>query len=216
MLDLSSMQTQTESKASQIILQCCWKSPQTTPRRHERRKMMYIVTGQVLDGSSRGLNTPKCQLTELKQTKDLAKVPKQFLASLWGTPARKPEKTLSIMASKQNRVRDRASHSRKQQTTKLYSVHWRLSHPRQSQGGDSLPSKVPSPSIKTVQPIRSQPPAWQWRWKQSPMPSAGLPQEMTVRPHMSSSSQIQWAATKIENWNGNIEQTGMSQWSTAT
>ena len=36
---------------------------------------------------------------------------------------------------------------------------------------------------KTVQPIWSQPPAWQWRWKHSPMPSAGLPQEVAVGPH---------------------------------
>ena len=42
----------------------------------------------------------------------------------------------------------------------------------------------------------------QWRWKSSPMPSAGLPQEVTVGPHMPSSSQIQWFATKNEKWNG--------------
>ena len=44
--------------------------------------------------------------------------------------------------------------------------------PKTSQGGASLSSKVRLPSMKTVQPIRSQPPVWQWRWKQWPMPSA--------------------------------------------
>ena len=70
-------------------------------------------------------------------------------------------------------------------------------------------------SMKTVQPIRSQPPAWQWRWKQSPMPSAGLPQEVTVGPHMPSSSQIQWACYK--KWKMEwVAQTGMCQWPTST
>ena len=41
--------------------------------------------------------------------------------------------------------------------------------------------------------------AWQWRWKQSPMSSIGLLQEVTFRPHMIS-SQIQWACYK--RWNG--------------
>ena len=64
--------------------------------------------------------------------------------------------------------------------------------------------------MKTVQYIQSQPPAWQWRWKQSPMPSAGLPQEVTVTPHMPSSWQIQWACYK--KWKMEWEaQTGMCQ-----
>ena len=58
-------------------------------------------------------------------------------------------------------------------------------------------------------------PAWQWRWKQSPMPSAGLPQEVTVRSHMPSSSQIQWVCYK--KWRMEWEvQTGMCRWSTST
>ena len=80
--------------------------------------------------------------------------------------------------------------------------------PKTSQGGASLSSKVRPPSMKTVQPILSQPPAWQWRWKQSSMPSAGLPREVTVRPHMPSSYK-KW---KME-WEA---QTGMHQWSTST
>ena len=77
--------------------------------------------------------------------------------------------------------------------------------PKTSQGGASLSNKV-----------RSQPPAWQWRWKQSPIPSARLPQEVTVRPLMPLFSQIQWACykkcRKVE-WEA---QTGMCQWSTPT
>ena len=57
-----------------------------------------------------------------------------------------------------------------------------------SQGGSSLSNKARLPSMKTVQPIRFQPPAWQWRWKQTHVPSAGLPEEVTAdhtcnRPH---------------------------------
>ena len=67
--------------------------------------------------------------------------------------------------------------------------------------------------MKTVQPVRSQPPAWQWRWKQSPMPSAGLPQEVTVGPHTPSSSQIQW--TWYKQWQVEWEAlAGMCRWST--
>ena len=66
--------------------------------------------------------------------------------------------------------------------------------PKTSQGGASLSSKVRLPSMKSMQPIRyvsnlqfdnaggSSHPA---------MLSAGLPQEVTVEPHMPPSSQIQ-------------------------
>ena len=87
--------------------------------------------------------------------------------------------------------------------------------PKTSQGGASLLTKGRLPSMKTMQPIRSQPPAWQWSWKQSPMTSARLPQEVTFRPHMPSSSQIQWAC--FRKWKVEWEaQTGMCQWSTST
>ena len=76
--------------------------------------------------------------------------------------------------------------------------------PNTSQDVALLSSKVRPPSVKTVQPIRYQPPAWRWRWKQSPMSSAGLPQEVTVKPHMPSSSQIQWAWQKW-NWKAKLE-----------
>ena len=53
-----------------------------------------------------------------------------ILASLLDAPAKKPGKALSRTASRQNRVRGQASHSRKQQTTRSHSVHWWLSHQR--------------------------------------------------------------------------------------
>ena len=54
--------------------------------------------------------------------------------------------------------------------------------------------------------------------QESPMPSAGLPQEVTVWPHMPSSSPIQWACYKKKKkkkveWEA---QTGMCRWSTST
>ena len=55
---------------------------------------------------------------------------KPIPASLRDTPARKLGKALWRMASRQNRVRDQASHSRKQQTTRPHSVHCWLSHQR--------------------------------------------------------------------------------------
>ena len=58
----------------------------------------------------------------------------------------------------------------------------------------------------------SQPPACQWRWKQSLMSYAGLPPEVT--DHMSSSSQIQWVCYK--KWKVEWEaQTVMCEWSTS-
>ena len=84
-----------------------------------------------------------------------------------------------------------------------------------SQDWAPLSSNVRLPSMKTLQPIRYEPPAWQWRCKQSPMPSAGLPQEVIVGPHMPPSSQIQSACYK--KWTVEWEaQTGMCQWSTST
>ena len=97
-----------------------------------------------------------------------------------------------------NGVGDQASHSRAQQIATYLIVGTLMAQsPKTSQGGISLSSMVWPPSLKTVQPIWSQLPAWQCRWKQSPMPSAGLFQEVTDRPHMLLSSQIQWACHKV-------------------
>ena len=77
-----------------------------------------------------------------------------------------------------------------------------------SQGEASLLMKV-----KTVQPIQSRPLFWQWKWKQSPMPSTRLHEEVTLRPHIPSSSEIQWTCYKKVEWEA---LTGMCQWSTST
>ena len=53
----------------------------------------------------------------------VGKIPKPIAASLRDTPARKLGEALSRMASRQNRVKDQASHSRKQQTARPHSVH---------------------------------------------------------------------------------------------
>ena len=65
-----------------------------------------------------------CQLTELKQSKEWERYPNPFhrlnqtffLSKVLG-------KALSRMASRQNRVRGQASHSRKQRTSRPHSVH---------------------------------------------------------------------------------------------
>ena len=63
--------------------------------------------------------------------------------------------------------------------------------------------------------VWSQPPVWQWRWMQSHMPHPRLLPEATVRPPVSSSSQIQWACYK--KWKVEWEaQTVMCQCSTST
>ena len=102
----------------------------------------------------------------------------------------------------------------KQRTT---TANGRVSYrsPKTSQGGASLSSKVRPPPTKTVEPVRSQPPDFQRRWKRWHVPSAGLPQGVTVGPQTPSSSQIQWACYK--KWHAKWEaQTCMYQCSTYT
>ena len=53
--------------------------------------------------------------------------------------------------------------------------------------------------LLTIIIIRSHPPVWQCKWKQTHMLSSGLPEEMAVRIHMPSSSQVQWAYYKRSN-----------------
>ena len=50
---------QTENGAGESILQCHGKFPQSTPWSCERHRGMQTGTGQVLDGSSTGLNTAR-------------------------------------------------------------------------------------------------------------------------------------------------------------
>ena len=84
---------------------------------------------QVLDGSGRGLSTASMAADRAQANLGVGKGPK-MIPSLWDTAARKPGRALLRMASWQNGVRDQASHLRKQQTARSYSLHWWLSHQR--------------------------------------------------------------------------------------
>ena len=77
---------------------------------------MQTGTGQVLDESSRGLNIASMPADRAQANQEVGKVPRPISASLRHIPTRKFEKVLLTMASRQNRVRDHASHSTKQQT----------------------------------------------------------------------------------------------------
>ena len=67
---------QTERGAGQSISQCRRKSPQPTPPSRERHKGMQTGTGQVLDGSSRGLNTASMPADRAQVNQGVGKVPK--------------------------------------------------------------------------------------------------------------------------------------------
>ena len=99
------------------------KFRQPTPRSRERHKEMQTGTGQFLDGSHKGLNIASMPADRAQANQGVGKVHKPIPASLRDTSATKLGKTLSRMASRQNRVRDQASHSRKQQTARPHSVH---------------------------------------------------------------------------------------------
>ena len=81
---------------------------------------MQTGTGQVLDGSSRVLNIASWQSTSKprsgKGTQTCSDFSvRHFCQETW-------ERTLSRMASRQNGVRDQASHSRKQQTARSHDI----------------------------------------------------------------------------------------------
>jgi len=104
---------------------------------------------QDTNGSSRGLNTASMPADRAQANHEVGKVPKPISESLRDAPARKLGKALSRMSSRQKRVSNQASRSRKQQTARHHSVHWWLSQYQ------SLSSKVQLPSMKTVQPTHS-------------------------------------------------------------
>ena len=86
-----------------------------------QNEAMRVILGTVLDGSSRGLNTASMSADRAQANQGVGKVPKPIPASVRDIPARKLGKALSRMVSRQNRVRDQASHSRKQQTVRPHS-----------------------------------------------------------------------------------------------
>ena len=100
-VDLPSMQIRLRlSGASESVLQWRGKLSQLTQRSRERHKKMQTGTGQVLGGSSRRLNTA---------VMPAERYPSRF-RHLY-TNVRKLGKALSRTASRQNGVRDQASHS---------------------------------------------------------------------------------------------------------
>ena len=132
-------------------------------------------------GQAEGSTLQVCQLTELKQTKEWERYPDRF--------RRLYETFLLENLGKYCRNGQQAKHSQRSRFSFKKTVNRRILHVRRwlshkrpcSQGVASLSRKVQPPSIKTVQlSQRSQPPARQWRENQSPMPSAGLPQKVTV------------------------------------
>ena len=72
--------------------------------------------------------------------------------------------------------------------------------PKTSQGRASLSSKVRPQSVKTVQPIRSQHPAWQRRWKLSHMQFCLKRWQSDHTCHHP--NRFNELATKSEKWNG--------------
>ena len=101
--------------------------------------------GQVLDGSSRGLNTASMPADRAEANQRAGKIPNLIPAYLRDTPARKLGKALSGMASRQTRVRSSSSFkntaNRKNSQCTLMAQS-----PKTSQGGaSSLSSKVRVP-----------------------------------------------------------------------
>ena len=116
LLDLPPMQTRQKAKQVKAhYFQSRRESPQPTPRSHKRHKGMQTGTGQVLDGASRGHNTASMPADKAQANQGVGKVPKPIPAFLQDTLGRKfgNYKALSRMTSRQNGVRDQASHSRK-------------------------------------------------------------------------------------------------------
>ena len=87
------------------------------------------------------------------------------------------------MASRQNGVRDQVSHSLENSKLQDLIVYTDGSVTEDQSGWRFTVKQGHCGHHPWRQCSRSQPPAWQYRWRRSPTPSAGLPQEVTVRPH---------------------------------
>ena len=90
-----------------------------------------IKQSTVTDGSSKGLNTVSMSADGAQANQGVSGKDTQpdsgVSMTLSDSPARKLGNALSRMASRQNRVRDQASQSRKQQTTRPHSGRWWVS-----------------------------------------------------------------------------------------
>ena len=116
-----------------------------------------------MDGSSRRLNNASMPADRAQASQGVGKVPRPIPASLRDTPARKPGKALSKLASRQNGVRDQASHSRKPETARPHSVCTLMSQsPKTRQGGVSMSSKVQLPSCSLTMEVEAVTYALRW------------------------------------------------------
>ena len=125
--------------------------------------------GQVLDGSSRRLSTASMLADRAQANQGVGKVPKPIPASLWvwdaparKWPAGKTESEIKLLIQENSKPQDLIVYTDGSVTK--YQSGWGFTVIVKH----GVTTNVPS--VKTVQPIQSQPPAWQ-----SPMSSAGLP-----------------------------------------
>ena len=183
MLDLPSMQIRLIlSVASQSILQWREKFPQLTQRSRERLKNMPNGTEQVLGGSSTWLNNALMPAE---------RYPTRF-RNLY-INVRKLGKSLSTIASRQNGVRDQASCSNNgPQALTVYTdssvnkdkpgLGFTVKQRTATIHEENAANTVSTSSLMIVETVT--------------MSFNVLPPEMSVRPHMPSSSQIYWACNK--------------------
>ena len=168
MLDLPSIQTRQKVEQVKTLL-CRRKSPQPAPRSREKHRGMQTGTGQVSDGSNRGLSTASMPADRAPANQGVGKISKPIPASLWDTLARKLGKALSRMASRRSRVREIKLLIQENRITQHLMVY--IDGPVTKDqsgrgggwgggggGGTFLSSKVRLPSMNTVQPIWSRPP----------------------------------------------------------
>ena len=104
--------------------------------------------------------------------------------------------------------------NKEQKIARSHCLLWWFIHQKTSQDGASVPGKVWTPAMKTVQPTRAQPSAREWKWKQSRMPSAGLPQDSQTTHATIHTDSMSLRLQKVKCW---MEaQSGMCQWSIST
>ena len=123
MLDISPMQTRQKVEQVKAYFSAVENPHNLLHEAEKDTKGCRLGRGKSWMGQAEDSILQVCQLTELKQTKEWERYPKPISASLRDTSARKLGKALSRMASRLNRLRDQASHSRKQQTVRPHSVH---------------------------------------------------------------------------------------------
>ena len=189
MLDLLPMQIRQKVEQVKSILPCRRKSPQPTPWSRERHKGMQTGTGQVLDGSSRGLNTASMPADRTQANQEVGKVnrflrlyktllPENLWQHCWEWPAGITESEIKLLIQENSRPQN-------------LIVYTDGSVTKDQQGWGFTVKQGATTIHEDGLHIQLNDWGGNSKRKQSRMPSAGLPQEVTVRPHMPSSSQIQ-------------------------